>query len=178
VPVLAALLVAAWLVEVPAAPEGATVGDIRAVVSRQGTSLRERPSALARPSAALPHAAQVRVEEVRGRWIRVTALPREGVPADTGGWLRASQTVQPFALTMAGRQAPREGRVTGGLSSAELSAAGRQFDAATEDGYRQSRADLQRAYALLDGVEEATPDPETVNRFVLEGRLGRPEEER
>jgi hypothetical protein len=178
VPIVAALFVLAFLVDLPAAPESTAVGDIRAIVARSGANLRETPSALARPAAALPHAAQVRVEEIRGPWLRVTPLPRAGAAAQLGGWIRASRTVQPFALTTAGRGAARSGRTTGGLSSTEISAAGRQFDDATEDGYRQSSADLQRAYPLVDRIEEAKPDEETIRLFIVEGRLGRPEEAR
>ena len=60
-------------------------------------------------------------------------------------------------------------------SAGDLSAAGRQFDKATEDAYRATRADLERQYPVVDRIEGSTPDPEAVRLFILTGRLGRPE---
>lgn len=155
-----------------AAPEDVAAGDIRAVLSKAGAPVRERPSALARATATLPHATRVRIAEVRGDWIRVTPLGPAAEPPQAG-WLRANQTVQPFALTQAGRGGPVAVRDT--PTQTDISAAGRQFDDATESAYRATRADLEAQYPVVDRIEAAKPDPETVRQFILDGRLGRSE---
>ncbi len=171
--VVACLVAAALWGHALAAPEDVVAGDIRAVLGKRGTPVRERPSALSRATATLPHATRVRVAEVRGAWIRVTALG-PAAAASQAGWLRANHTVEPFALTQAGRGgsvAVRDAQTSG----TDLSAAGRQFDESTEQAYRQSRTDLRAFYPLVDAIESTTPDSGTVRRFILAGRLGRPE---
>ena len=155
-----------------AAPENVQVGDVRAVLAKDGTTLRERPSSLAKASATFPYASTVSVEEVKGSWIRVTAAP--GQEATGGGWLRASQTVEPFALTQ--RVTGSDGGAAANVSERDISAAGRQFDPATEESYRGEHPDLDAMYPLVDAIEKATPSDEALRRFVLEGRLGRPAE--
>jgi len=154
-----------------AAPEGVAVGSIRAVLAKAGTVLRESPSALAPAADTLPHGTRVRVVEVKGAWIRVA---RVATPQEGGGWLRAGQTVEPFALTQEGRTGPVDVRQARPTDTA-ISAAGRQFDAGTEASYRGTHPDLERFYPLVDRIEATKPDPETVRRFLLEGRLGRPQ---
>ena len=178
--VLLVLLVAAVaavslsFAELWAAPEDVQVGDVRAMVARDGTVLRARPSVLGRSQSTLGHGAQVRIEEVRGAWIRVTSVAGGG-PAGSGG-VRKSRTVEPFALTQGGQQGWRGGaRQARGPTQTEISAAGRQFDSATEKGYRASSAALGRAYPQVDRIEKATPAAAAIERFILEGRLGRPE---
>lgn len=171
--VVACLAAAALWGSALAAPEDVAVGDIRAILSKSGAPVRERPSALARATATLPHATRVRIVEVRGKWVRVTQLGPTA-EASGAGWLRSGQTVEPFALTQAGRGgavAVRDVQTSG----TDLSAAGRQFDDATEQAYRASRADLERQYPTVDRIEAATPDPEAVRQFILQGRLGRTE---
>lgn len=172
---VACLFAAALWGAARAAPESVAVGDVRAVLSKSGAPVRERPSALAPATATLTHATRVRVAEVQGAWIRVAPVVYAGetaVPAEAG-WLRATQTVEPFALTQAGRGGPVAVRDT--PTQTDLSAAGRQFDEATEQAYRATRADLEAQYPTVDRIEASTPDPEAVRQFILAGRLGRPE---
>lgn len=154
-----------------AAPEGVAPGAIRAVLAKTGATLRERPIALARTTEALPHGTRLRVMEVRGAWIRVTLVAN---PRGDGGWIRTGETVEPFALTQAGRGGPVAVRDAQPTDTA-ISAAGRQFDEATEASYRGAHPDLGRFYPLVDRIETTKPDPEAVRLFLLEGRLGRPQ---
>jgi len=171
--VVATLATAALWGHAVAAPEDVAAGDIRAILTRTGAPVRERPHALARATATLPHATRVRVAEVRGAWIRIAPVG-PATEASQSGWLRAGQTVEPFALTQAGRGGPvavRDAQTSG----TDLSAAGRQFDDATEQAYRATRAELESQYPTVDRIEASTPDFEAVRQFILEGRLGRPE---
>lgn len=169
----ACVLLAALRGDVEAAPEGVDVGDVRAVLAREGAPVRERPSALARATATIPHGTQLRVIEVKGRWIRVTPVGSPEVSASPA-WLRANRTVEPFALTQEGQRGSVALR-GGGPSQTDISAAGRQFDPSTEQAYRTANPDLQAFYPLVDRIEATKPDPEVIERFILEGKLGRPE---
>lgn len=153
-----------------AAPEGVAVGDVRAVLPKDGLSLKDKPSVLGRLAAALPHGTTVRVEEIRGRWIRVTTLPGQGETRT--GWMRGNQTVEPFALTQGGRQ-NQATAADGQASQRDISAAGRQFDPETENTYRQENPNLEPFYPMVDHIEATKPSAEDVRRFILEGRLGR-----
>jgi len=159
-----------------AAPEEVSVGAIRAALAREGTVLRERASPVGKPVGSVAHGTQLRVEAREGAWIRVTTLPAAGQAAVTG-WVRASQTVEPFALTQGGQRGAVAARA-GVPSQSELSAAGRQFDAATEDGYRRANPNLAPYFPMVDRIEGTKPTAEEVDRFVLEGRLGRPGRDR
>lgn len=174
-------VLALLLVDLGAAPEDAAVGDIRATFARKGTRLRERPSALGRASRTLPYGQKVRVTERRGVWIRVSLV---GAPAgdtqqgERTGWVRASDTVQPFALTQGGQAGPRPRASRGGpVSQADIQAAGRQFDPGTEKRYRAANPNLEAYFPLVDAIEDGGPTPEAVDAFIRAGRLGRPEPE-
>jgi hypothetical protein len=149
-----------------AAPADAKPGDVRATYSKQGTVLRADASAIAAAVATLPARTSVTVVEAKLPWLRVKAPQGEG-------WLRAWETVEPQALTPSGPAAHLAG-AGGGVDARDVSAAGRQFDAATEGRYRASRADLQRAYAHVDAMEAATQamDPADTIAFIMEGSLG------
>ena len=152
-----------------AAPLDARVGQTRAVYKRAGTPLRAQPNALAAATATLPAGTQVRIDEVAIPWLRVTVVGGAGGT----GYLRALETVEVSALAP-NRQAVRIGGATG-VSSRDVSAAGRQLDAGTEMGYRRSRAGLNAAYRLVDMIETATKalEPTVSMEFIVEGRLGR-----
>ncbi|MFV1959814.1 MAG: hypothetical protein ACC662_10425, partial [Planctomycetota bacterium] len=169
--VAAAAVIVVGLGLVQADPQGVRVGDIRSALARNGTALRERPTVLSRAVATLAHGTRLRVDVKQGAWIRASTLPASGVPAQSG-WLRANQTVEPFALTGAGRRGP-VGGAGAAVTQRDLSAAGRQFDVETEKSYRTKHADLARAFLLVDRIEAATPDPEAVERVLAEGRLPR-----
>ena len=141
------------------------VGEIRAAQAREGVTLRETPRALATVLATLPYGTRVSVLEVQGRVARVTV-------AGTGatGWVRSSDIVEPPVLT--GRTVAATGGA-GGTTASDVSAAGRQFDDATEADYKASHAELQAAYPLLDALEKKTPSEAEITAFVRDGRLGR-----
>ncbi len=155
-----------------AAPEEAAVGDIRATLAKDGTPLRERPTPLSHPVDVLAYGTKVRIQSRRGAWVEVATLPTAGTMAKTG-WLRATQTVEPFALTEGGQRGPIAEQ-SGGPTQNDLQAAGRQFDPATENSYREAHPDLRPYFGLVDEVEHSAPSPDEVDAFVLEGRLGRP----
>jgi hypothetical protein len=173
--VLPALLLAGVLV-VPAAaaPTDAKVGDVRAVLPRRATPLRERPSYFAKAVDALPHGTRVRIDEVLagGGWVRVSAQKSETTPIEQG-WLKAGETVEPMALTQGGA-AGAVAAPEGGPTQAEISAAGRQFDEGTEQSYRATHAAMSHAYDLLDRIEADDPAPSDVAEFLRAGGLGRP----
>ncbi len=150
------------------APIDAKVGDTRATYNRKGTPLRGQASALAAPIATLPYGTRVRVLEKSKGWFRVQA------GAHTG-WLRSFHTVELAAISGNAQPAHLTARGSAGVSGREVSAAGRQLDANTERGYRSSRADLQRAYRLVDAMEAATArlDPGESLMFIDGGDIGR-----
>ena len=163
-------------------PASADPGDLapgsqRAVLAKAGTRLLETPSPRGKQVKLLPHGTRVRVDEVRGRWIKVTEFT--GQTAGASGWLKATSTVQPYALTQggqSGRQVARATRRGAAISRRDASAAARQFSPKTEEGHRSaSSAAIRRAYQLLDSVLEVRkPAVERVEQFIAEGNLGRP----
>jgi hypothetical protein len=136
-------------------------GETRAIQPRDGVSLRSSPKPLGPRVETLAFGARVTVQEVQGDWARVAA------PSGAVGWVRTSDLVEAGALTSASAR-------TGAVASADVSLAGRQFDEATEQGYRATKADLDAAYRLVDEIERHTlrPDSPVVEAFIREGRLG------
>lgn len=180
--VLGAALLTASEEAVQADPGTLVVGAQRAVTARAGTRLLSTPSPRGTQVKLLPHGARVRVDEVRGRYIRVTEF--NGETTGAVGWLKAASTVQPYALTQGGQSgAVSGGRATAratrggaGVSRRDSSAAARQFSEKTEEGHLAvSNAAIRRAYRLLDSVLEVKkPTVERVEDFILKGGLGRP----
>ncbi len=167
---------------VQADPSKITVGAQRSVLARAGTRLLSTPSPRGTQVKLLPHGTRVRVDEVRGRYIRVTEF--NGETAGASGWLKATSTVAPYALTQGGqRGAIASGRATAratrdgaGITRRDTSAAARQFSEKTEAGHKTaSDAAIRRAYQLLDAILEVKkPTVERVEAFIAEGNLGRP----
>jgi hypothetical protein len=112
----------------------------------------------------LPYGTRVQVQEALGYHARVS------LEDGTLGWVRAAEVVPPRALSGAGSIAAAG---TASFTTAEISAAGRQFDQKTERTYREIDRDLSAAYPLVDEVEQTKPDPEAVDHFITEGVLGR-----
>lgn len=160
------LVLVAWSAA-SAGPQDARVGETRAVYKKPTTMLREAASALGKSVAALPSGTRVRVLEIKQPWLRVQA-------AQGTGWLRSAETVEPGALNPNPRPVHTKAGA-GGVDQRDVSAAGRQFDAATERGYRASRRDLQHAYASVDAMENATQalQPAESVGFIIGGALGR-----
>jgi hypothetical protein len=142
------------------------VGETRAVQARSGVPLREEPKALAKVVATVPYGTQVRVLEIQTFFARVSV-------STTGatGWVRSADLVEPPVLT--GKTPQRTTASAGYASTADVSAAGRQFDDSTEGAYKATRAELAQAYALVDAIEKKSPSPEEVETFIRDGRLGR-----
>jgi predicted ATPase len=174
VPILVPLLILVLVGPSFADPADIETGDERATFNRQGTPLVEKPRPLSKLVKRLPYGSKLRVEEVSGRWIRVTEIDVESEAK--AGWVKASETVDPFALTQGG-QFRRSSTGTGEVSRRDAAAAARQFSPTTEAAHRQaSTAQIRAAYQLLDEVLEATkPTLEEIMKFVGEGRLGRPD---
>jgi hypothetical protein len=141
------------------------VGEVREVQARGGVPLREGRSPLSRLVRLVTYGSRATVQEIQGTQVRV--MLTDGAT----GWLKGSDLVVPGTLTNA--RTPATGSVA---SSADISAAGRQFDESIERQYRASRADLDAAYRALDAIEAKTPPPgdPAVRAFIEEGRLGRP----
>ena len=164
---LASLLLLTAQPVADAHPLDARVGETRAVYKKPTTNLRDQPAALGKSVAALPSGTRVRVLEVKQPWLRVQA-------AQGTGWLRSGETVEPSALKPNPRPV-QTGNAAGAVNQRDVSAAGRQFDAATERGYRTSRQDLQRGYAAVDTMEQATQalSPTEAVGFIVGGALGK-----
>jgi hypothetical protein len=154
---LTALVVAMAAGTSRAAPEDVAVGDLRVTFqATPGTPLRAEPRTLAKGAAVLPAGTRVRIDEVRGAWVRVTV----GDAQRSTGWILARQTVDPAARSM-GRETAATvqgagagpGGTRAGFTSQEVAAAARQFGPATEEAYRGTRA---------------------VYEFIEAGRLGHP----
>jgi len=137
------------------------VGDVRSAQPRDGAVVRETAKVLGKVVTRLPYGTRVTVVEVSGMFARVRA--DDGVE----GWVKASEVVEPAALTGGGAAGP--------ASAADVSAAGRQFDEGTQAEFRASSAAIDAAYAKVDAVERATlrPGDAGVLEFIAAGRLGR-----
>jgi hypothetical protein len=160
-----------------ASPNDLTVGALRTPTSKGGAALRAEPRIGAAVLGLVKHGTRFHVAEVRDLWIRVeaeVAAVGDQPAAKQNGWLRASETVEPYALTGEGRTAGVAGG-TGSRTPSEVSAAGRGFTGDAEQKLLASQADLAAAMALLDArVEAVKPSPEAVTAFAKEGRLGVP----
>jgi hypothetical protein len=156
-------------------PAALTVGTVRTPVSRQGVSLRANPKVGGEVLGILPHGTRFAVEEIQGAWIRVSAetVDAAGAKARKTGWIKANDTVDPYALTGTGR-AGAVAAGTGAVSSTTAAAAGRGFGPDTEDGLRQSDAQIAAAYPAVDRLEAAKPTEGAVHVFAQQGRLGMP----
>jgi hypothetical protein len=144
-------------------------GDLRSIQSKAGTALRRDPAPLSPVVATLPYGARAQVEEVRGGYARV-------VTTAGNGWVRAADLVEPAALTGGGALGPRPGGAgarTAGVTSAEVSAAGRQFDEATEGTYRRENPNLEAHFGAVNAIEQRKPTAAEVETFIRQGRLGR-----
>lgn len=155
-------------------PSKTQVGAQRAVFAKSGTRLSEKASMLSKAVKTLPYGTRVRVDAVQGGYLQVTEFVNG--QAGATGWVKASQTVEPFALTGGGQTARRTtSRGTGRITQREIAAAGRQFDESVEGKHKQaSSAAIRAAYARLDNLVEAIkPTLVELRAFVKEGRLGR-----
>jgi hypothetical protein len=161
-------------------PAALTVGTVRTPVNRQGVSLRANPRIGADVLGNLPHGTRFSVEEIQGAWIRVSAetVDAAGAKSRKTGWIKAADTVDPYALTGSGRAGVASASTAMAAQSrgfaTDTGAAGRGFTKDTEDGFMQSDAAVRAAYALVDRVEEAKPSQTEVQTFAQQGRLGFP----
>ena len=131
-----------------------------AYTKRPETALLAEPNALAEPAARVPYARQLKVEEVRGRWLRV----KEGKSA---GWV--------FAGNLSAT-APVEGKGADGLgldaSQTTATAAARGLSpAAVEYAGRRNLADARENLDwLVTQCQGITPDD--VSAFLQEKKKG------
>jgi len=158
-----------------AGPAAIKVGAVRVIFSKRGINLRSKKSTLGKPIATLGFGDRLKVLAVQPPWLRVRTLPKAGQQAQTG-WLRAWETLEPSALATPDKPAHLTSAGSAGVSSREVSAAGRQLDEGTEQRHRASRKELARAYTLVDRMEAQTAAlaPADALGFIDEGRLGGP----
>lgn len=150
-------------------PADVQVGALRTPLNRGGVALKSEPKMTAAVLGNIEHGTRLRALEVKGVWMRVNAKIADG--AETSGWVRSADTVEPYALTGGGSV----GTSTGPRGAAQASAAGRGFSPSIEEQLALSDGALRAGYALLDSVVEAVkPSPEQVATFAKEGRLGIP----
>lgn len=172
-----ALAGAALAAPVHADPQQVAVGALRTPAQRTGAGLRAEPRMGAQVVAKADHGARLVVEAVEGsgsvRWIRVRMALAQGEARV--GWLRASETVEPHALTGAGRTVGVQGVTGARVDAREQSAAARGFGPGIEARTAASDARLRAALAVVDArVEGVKPSPEQVAAFARQGRLGMP----
>lgn len=170
----AAVLFVVGALPAVAGPQDTRVGETRVIYSKAGTVIRAEGAATAAPVATLPAGTQVLVQEVKLPWVKVQATPA-GAAAPVTGWLRAFEAIEQTALAAAGPPAHVGGPTGAGVTERDAAAAGRQFTADTEQGYRASQADIQAAYAQVDAIEAETAKTdayESIN-FIMDGDLGR-----
>lgn len=167
--VLGALLAFGLFQAAHAAPADVTAGALRTPVQRTGTSLRAEPKMGGAVLGNVAHGTRLMVEQVQNGWLKVTTKVADGTSQT--GWVRAVETVEPYALTGAGRTVGAPGV----RASGETSAAGRGFTEDIEKQYAVSQSALQAAYQLLDSkVEAVKPSPSEIGVFAKDGRLGFP----
>ena len=140
-------------------------GDVRTAQARAGVPMRELPRPMAKRVAVLPYGTQVKVDEVETLYAHVSA---EGLGQ---GWVRSMDLVEPTALTGPGAYGPQG---AGKVASADVTAAGRQFDQKTERTFRSMKdGSLDAAYAAVDRLEQQQqPSDEEIEAFIREGMLG------
>ena len=157
-----------------AGPEATRVGETRVVFAAKGTVVRAEASDTGAPVGTLPKGTPVKVLEVALPWARVEGAPA-GRPA-LSGWIRAYQAIEPAALAAPPPAPTLDASGARRVHPADVSAAGRQFDDATEKGYRRQRVNLERGYALVDEMERASAQVDSIEaiEFQVEGAVGRP----
>jgi len=137
-------------------------GDVRSAQPKDGATLRAAAKPFGEITGKLPYGTRVTVLAVEGAFAQVRT--------DDGrtGWVRSSEVVQPSVLTGGGASGPIDTR------SAEVAAAGRQFDAEIEGGHRASSAELNAAYSQVDALVSKSYQPGNaeIQAFIVEGRLG------
>lgn len=158
-------------------PQQVAVGALRTPAQRTGAGLRGEPRMGAAIVAKVEHGTRLVVEAVAGsesvRWIRVRVAQAQGEARV--GWLRASETVEPHALTGAGSTLGVQGVTGARVDAREQSAAARGFGPGIEARAAASDAQLKAALAVVDArVEGVKPTPEQVAAFARQGRLGLP----
>ena len=95
------------------------VGDVRAAQVRDGVALRDAAKALATVIRVLPYGTRVTVDALKSYYARVKL--DDGVL----GWVRSQEIVEPATLSGAGARGAVD---PAAYSTADISAAGRQFD--------------------------------------------------
>lgn len=158
-------------------PQQVAAGALRTPAQRTGAGLRAEPRMGAAIVAKVEHGTRLVVEAVAGtesvRWIRVRVAQAQGEARV--GWLRASETVEPHALTGAGSTLGVQGVTGARVDAREQSAAARGFGPGIEARAAASDAQLKAALAVVDArVEGVKPTPEQVAAFARQGRLGMP----
>ena len=141
-------------------------GQVRSAQSKSGVPMREAAKPLAKVVQTLAYGTRVTVVAVSGYYAQVRT------DDNVTGWVRSADLVEPGALTGPGAYGSSG---AGRVASADVSAAGRQFDEGTEGKYKASSAELSAAYALLYALEGKGPKPGSpeVEAFVRDGKLGR-----
>lgn len=127
---------------------------------RNETTLRQEPSALAPAAGTAAFAEALKVEEVRGSWLRVKGKK-------VAGWI--------FVGNVAGDKptlAPSAGLTTVSASDTDTVAAGRGIAPAAEGfAERHGAAEAQADLEWLDAESEKA-DGEAVETFLRENKLG------
>lgn len=151
-----------------AGPADARVGEVRVLYDKAGTEVRAEPVPTGTLVGRLAGGTRVTVQEVRLPWIRVQG----GAPV-VSGWVRAYKAIEPSAVQ---GNPPPAASGSGGTAARDAQAAGRQFTAGTEAGYRRANPDIDRYYPMVDTMQQATAalDPLDSMSFILEGYVGRP----
>lgn len=129
-----------------------------ATVQVKETILRDQPSFTGKTLGVLKYGAKVSVLEEKSGWSRVSA---EG--GRLQGWIHGSSiTKKSLALSS-------QGGSGSGASSAEVSLAGKGFNAQVEAQYRSQNAALD--FAAIDAMEKVRFRPDELKAFLAEGGI-------
>lgn len=151
----AALAALALLAGVAAIEKGGTVFS-----KRNETSLRAEPSALASAAGKAGFAEALKVEEVRGSWLRVKA-------AKAAGWVFTGNIAEEKPTL-----APPAGLTTVSASETDTVAAARPLAPAAEGFAARHDADKPKADVEWLDAEAATVNGEAIESYLRENKKG------
>jgi hypothetical protein len=155
-----ALVAAGVLARVAAARGGAPQRGATITVRVLSAKVMKLPRFIGPVAGSVARGDQLRVEEVQGDWLRITAAA--GAAA---GWVHQSSVVD-----SAVKLSSRPGSATAGASQEEVELAGRGFTPEVEQQYRAKHHDLD--FSHVDHIEKVAPGPEEVSSFAQAGKIG------
>ena len=151
----AVLLVAAGLGVGLAAPATGSTVTVQTLTAK----LMKTPSFIGQTSAKLVRGDQLKLEEAKADWYRVTSAK------GATGWINKSSVVEKAVALNT-----KPGGGTGGATADEVALAGRGFSKEVESKYKSEHQDLD--FSHVDKIEALDVDSDAVAKFAAEGKIG------